>query len=210
MSIPPFNAHGAVPFIDPGAATANPVTPQRTPYVVSILEFAKRFGGTPERRKILRGLLLLRGDLINNGVTDGYQWINGSFVEDVESIRKSPPNDVDVVTFAAWGDGARQMALVAAIPDLLTHLGSKNTYMVDHYIHPTDQVLSERSAQVVAYWFSMWSNQKTSGRRKGFASVSLNAADDAAALQWIDQEDAKLAAQAPVAPVAPAAPGGNP
>jgi hypothetical protein len=34
------------------------------------------------------------------GLDNGFQWIDGSFVEDVEKSRGRAPGDVDIVTFA--------------------------------------------------------------------------------------------------------------
>lgn len=55
------------------------------------------------------GLLDLRAELTLAGKSDGFQWVDGSFTEDVEVQQGRTPNDVDVVTFndtaaRAWLD----------------------------------------------------------------------------------------------------------
>jgi hypothetical protein len=66
-------------------------------------EVVLRYGVTAERAAILTGLLDYRAALRNVGIMDGFQWLDGSFVEDVEAIRSRPPSDIDVVTFAHPG-----------------------------------------------------------------------------------------------------------
>ncbi|MCW8138429.1 MAG: hypothetical protein KIT58_05935 [Planctomycetota bacterium] len=157
-----------------------------------MLGFAKRFGGTVERRKTLRGLLALRAQLSALGL-GGYQWLDGSFVEDVERLQSRPPGDVDVVTFVALGDATNQRRLLQAAPAVFNSAQAKSTYRVDHYFVPTDVVLGEAQARHVAYWCSMWSHQRVTSRWKGFVTVPLSS-NDPDANSWLDQQDAAQAA----------------
>ncbi len=68
-------------------------------YECSIEEFVSRFCTTPERAELLKGFNAYRLHLLNGGFTDGYQWVNGSFVQDCEALRNRAPNDIDIVTF---------------------------------------------------------------------------------------------------------------
>ena len=71
-----------------------------SPYKVEFLEFAQQFATSQHRADLLNGLIAYREALRNIGLTQGFQWIDGSFVEDVEQSRGRPPADIDVVTFA--------------------------------------------------------------------------------------------------------------
>jgi hypothetical protein len=48
---------------------------------------------------IIEGLLRLRATLRQAGLDRGFQWVNGSFTEDVETEQRRAPNDIDV---AGW------------------------------------------------------------------------------------------------------------
>jgi hypothetical protein len=74
-------------------------SPDRSPYRVDLISFIDRFSTTAPRVKILDGLLRFRAWLHNLGILSGFQWVDGSFLEDIETIAKRPPNDIDVVTF---------------------------------------------------------------------------------------------------------------
>ncbi len=58
-----------------------------------------RFSTSSARCKILEGLLDYRQAMHRIGLVSGFQWLDGSFLEDVETIEKREPRDIDVVTF---------------------------------------------------------------------------------------------------------------
>jgi hypothetical protein len=95
--IPAFGQSDVLPPFIGADAT---VRAQCSPYVTTCTEIVRRFGISRERLVILRGLLDYRAALSSIGIVHGFQWIDGSFVEDCETIRQRPPGDVDVVTFA--------------------------------------------------------------------------------------------------------------
>ncbi len=183
--IPDWDIHGVLPPIRPGAIA---VSSDRSPYRTSTEGLCWRFGQTPERRKILRGLIGLRAELQQAGLTNGFQWVDGSFAEDVESSRGRPPGDIDVVTFTGLGDGSRQRQLVTVHPDLFYPQQAKARFLVDHYIVATDVPFDANQAGWVAYWYSMWSHRRDDRRWKGFVQLSL-AEDDAGATTWLSQHD---------------------
>lgn len=185
--IPDFNSHGIVPPIRPGVEGES-IASDRSPYETDILSFCRRFGATAERRVILNGFLRLRADLQQAGVTEGFQWINGSFTEDVEQTQRRSPNDVDVVTFAVLGDEQAQRRKVAALPNAMNPIRAKETYHVDHYWIAIDRQPQDIGYfHRVAYWYSMWSHQRDSGRWKGFIAVPLHS-NDAEARVWLASE----------------------
>lgn len=183
--IPDFNLFGVVPPVRPGAAGHSS---DRSPYITETRALCERFGSSEARRAILLGLLDLRAALRAAGVADGYQWINGSFTEDVEQTRGRAPQDIDVVTFAVLGGDAGQEALYAAHPALFDHAHIKETYEVDHYLVATDVPFDIKEAHRVAYWYSMWSHQRGTDLWKGFVSVPLTS-DDEAARGWLEAQN---------------------
>lgn len=183
--IPDWDIHGVLPPIRPGAT---PVSSDRSPYRTSAEGLCRRFGQTAERRRILRGLISLRVELRQAGLSDAFQWVDGSFSEDVESSRGRPPGDIDVVTFAPLGDVMQQRRLVATHFDLFDPGRAKARFLVDHYIVATDVTFDADHAGLVAYWYSMWSHRRDDRRWKGFVQLSL-AEDDAGAMTWLSNHD---------------------
>lgn len=149
-----------------------------------------RFGHTPERRAILGGLLDLRARLRAVGLAPGFQWLDGSFAEDVERFASRAPRDIDVVTFVALGDGVRQLSMVESDPDLFDPAHVKAVLLVDHYFMPTDRALDVVQAGTIGYWHSMWSHDRAH-RWKGFVEVLLleDAAEDDLAREWLMAHD---------------------
>ena len=90
-----WTADGLLPGNDP----AGGVSEKRSPYVIALPNFVSRFGHSGKRRELLDGFLRYRALLKQAGLDVGFQWVNGSFVEDVERVRGRPPADVDVVSF---------------------------------------------------------------------------------------------------------------
>ncbi|MBL8113144.1 MAG: hypothetical protein JNK60_09685 [Acidobacteria bacterium] len=175
VPIPAWTADGVLPPID----LSRPVSPERSPYVVSLTDYVLRFGGTAARRTVLDGFLRYRGDLHRIGLVQGFQWVDGSFLEDVESIERRAPNDVDVVTFYRLPPGLSQTQLSSLAGSVLDHDSVKVTYRVDAY--PVNLGMhAERLARVSAYWYSVWSHRRNQ-LWKGFVEVDLAPAEDATA-----------------------------
>lgn len=183
--IPDFNPDGVLPPLLLGRSGDEQ---ERSPYHVDMLTFCQRFGTSVERRVLLRGLLGLREELHKAGLGGGFQWINGSFTEDVELLRGRPPQDIDVVTFAPVGDLERQRTLLREHPSFFTPQ-SKRDYGVDHQWVTTDKPVTTSYAQRIAYWYSMWSHQSNTHLWKGFVVILTDSTDDEATL-WLDAQDA--------------------
>ncbi len=114
-----------LPPVNPDDATG----PERSPYPVSLVDLVLRFSTSPERRKILNGLLRFRQELHAIGLISGFQWIDGSFIEDIEFLEERAPQDVDVVTFVEYlGDFVVDDRVTA----ILEHSIVKRDYLVDH------------------------------------------------------------------------------
>lgn len=141
----------------------------------------RRFATSDERMEILMGLLNYRAALRNFGLTDGFQWIDGSFVEHVESTRNRPPADVDVVTFANRPDVhlGEWKKLVTENISLFDPAQAKKQYRCDAYFVD----LRKKPATIVndtRYWFGLFSHQRNTSLWKGMLALPLASDDDIA------------------------------
>jgi hypothetical protein len=188
MPIPAFDHNLVLP---PHAG--NPAVPaDLSPYDCTTVELCKQLGNTPERRTILKGFLTFRAHLHGHGLRNGYQWIDGSFIEDVEKRENRAPGDIDVVT-VYWGyDIPFQLALIAAFPEIANPPLSKQNFHVDHY--PFDASHSpQNTVEWTRYWMQFFCHNRQS-IWKGILRVSLNTpGDDALALAELNAADAKAA-----------------
>ena len=165
MPIPQFDHNDVLPpHVGDVTQSAN-----MSPYRVTSLEAAERLGTSPERTAILLGWLDLRSDLRRLNFSGGFQWLDGSFLEDVEKIRGVPPNDLDAVTFFAAPVGPVDPALVAVITN---HAATKSRYRVDHYLVPLAD-RPERLVDQTRFWFGLFSHQKATAVWKGMLHVDL-------------------------------------
>ncbi|SFM70294.1 DUF6932 family protein [Marinobacter zhejiangensis] len=177
--IPGWTSVGIVPPIRPGA---DGTSADRSPYQVELAQFCEQLGTTPERRAILSGLLDFRQALHQAGVVQGFQWLDGSFMEQVEVTEGRAPRDVDVVTFFYLPAGETQGSLAGRAQTLFDHSRLKQVYNVDAYFSILGQPLSSPMVKQISYWYSLWSHRRD-GLWKGFVQVSLAPDQDAAATQ---------------------------
>lgn len=92
MPIPPFTIDGVLPpYVGPSGPGG--AFEDLSPYEVSATEVVATLGATQNRQDILRNWLAHRGLLRDAGIQRGFQWLDGSFLEQKE------PNDLDVVSF---------------------------------------------------------------------------------------------------------------
>jgi hypothetical protein len=174
-SVPKWSAQGVIPPFD----AVNPTSANRSPYRVALTDFILRFAGTAERQRILLGLLEYRAGLHAAGLTSGFQWVNGSFLEHVEVIESRAPQDVDVVTFYRLPQGTTQAEIHARNPALFDHSQAKATYCVDAYLVCLDSN-AENLVEQSAYWYSVWSHRRNQAW-KGYVQIDLASADDTTA-----------------------------
>jgi hypothetical protein len=187
MVIPNFDFGGVLPPFGSAGPTSQA---GGSPYHATILELTKRFATSKERRSILKGLLDFRKALRDAGFNRGFQWIDGSFVEDCEGTRRKPPADVDIVSLLFRPAQAKSSAdwsqFVSANSQLLDPILTKATYRCDAYFVDLniDPDLIVRQA---TYFFSLFSHQRTSFRWKGMVQVPFLCDDDAAESELIMQ-----------------------
>ena len=165
-----------------------PATPgQMSPYGCNCVELVQRLGASKERLNLLDGLLRYRAALRDLGFVRGFQWLDGSFVEDVESHQNRPPRDVDVVTFAhsPAGFGATELqALLQGNPKVFDAPTTKLEFGCDAYTVPLDKS-PERLVARAAYYLQLFSHRRGDQVWKGLLQVPLES-DDAQARQMLD------------------------
>jgi hypothetical protein len=187
VPIPAWSAEGLIPPVD----TANPAGVNRAPYFVLLSDVILRFSTTPERIKILKGFMAYRAELHTAGLTSGFQWLNGSFAESIEtSSQNRPPKDIDVVTFYRLPEGSSQRSLSAASPALFpVNSAAKDVLRerlsVDAFLFDLGTT-GERLVNLTSYWYSLWAHQRVTLKWKGFLQIDLSPNGDAAALQLLN------------------------
>ena len=190
-SIPDWEYAGVLPANEPD----DPTSEIRSPYTASLFDLVTRFGSTEPRRRILRGLLAYRAELHNSGLIRGFQWIDGSFVENVEETSGRPPNDIDIVTFLYVPDGYTAETLLQKFDTLFDKTTLKNDYSVDAYYAQLNQVTPEEMINESTYWYSLWSHTRD-GKWKGYLQIDLADGDDGQARFQLDQMDGDEGGQA--------------
>lgn len=186
MPIPDWTATGILPPIPEGVAGHSP---DRSPYRVGLVEVAERFVFSPERAAIFRGFLGYREALRRLGLVNGFQWLNGSFMEHVEETEGRAPRDIDVVTFFELPVGVVSQADLP-LSEETGLMDAKRAYRVDAYLLELGQPMDAVRTRQVAYWNSMWSHRRDRVW-KGYLEVDLEPKQDAEAgtrLDTIEQE----------------------
>lgn len=147
-----------------------------SPYPCSTLELCKRFATTPERITILQGLLSFRAQLHTHGLHQGYQWLDGSFMEDVETRENRAPRDLDVLTIY-WGyDPSFQQAFVAGFPDFVDRSACKANFKLDHFA--VDAGFSPIvTVEHIRYWIQLFTHNRD-GVWKGMVQIKLDTSNE--------------------------------
>ena len=176
MPIPEFAEYGALPPFISGHATDQGA---RSPYQASMIEVVERFCTSPARAQLLKGLNAYRKHLHAGGFTSGTQWIDGSFVENIELLRKRPPNDIDVVTLfnrplkyqidtGAWANEFESHIF----PSYFDTKIMKPKFKCDTY--PIDLDAGTRAlVRNTTYWHGLFSDMRETNTKKGIIEVPL-------------------------------------
>lgn len=171
LMIPDFDMSNVLPpFTGRDATNGSSVSP----YKATMGEVVQRFGTTSQRHLILDGLLKYRWELYEAGLSSGFQWLDGSFVENIERSEGRSPNDVDVVTFfrrpvplAQWRGWCQKNRR------LFDSASMKTIYMCDTYGVDLDAEM-ENVVRSTAYWFGLFSHRRASKLWKGIVQVELD------------------------------------
>ncbi|OQC08989.1 MAG: hypothetical protein BWX75_01369 [Candidatus Cloacimonetes bacterium ADurb.Bin088] len=172
--IPLWTGDGVLPPIRPEMPGSSP---ERSPYCVALSAFVDQFATSPERVKILEGLFEFRGRLHELGIISGFQWLDGSFLEQVEILESRSPRDVDLVTFLHLPPDENQESLFMKDGELFKTEYLKNTYSVDGYFMILGQPVDALHVKQICYWYSMWSHRRN-GLWKGFVQIDLDPSQD--------------------------------
>jgi hypothetical protein len=146
-------------------------------------DFVLRFGATPERRHILNGLLLFRAELHCLGIIQGFQWLNGSFLEHIERLENRPPRDVDVVTFVAVPETFQPNEQARRLFD---HDWVKQHFLVDSHMVELD-LPPDELVTWSAYWYGLWSHRR-SQLWKGYLQIALSPDEDETARTYLSTD----------------------
>jgi hypothetical protein len=169
MPIPAFSIDGVLPpYVGSGGPGGAPQ--DMTPYVVTAVEVVLTLGTSPKRRTILAHWLDHRAALRGLGFQRGFQWLDGSFVEEKE------PNDLDIVTFlfrpATVLGHADLGGLIGANAHLFDRPQVKTSYMLDAFFIDLD-ASPEGIVNVSRYWLGLFSHRRADGLWKGMLQVRL-------------------------------------
>lgn len=131
------------------------------------------------------GFLDYRAALYQVGITRGFQWVNGSFVEEIELSEEDPhvPNDIDVVTFYYPSDAEDW-----EVDPLFYAPETKNRFHVDARRIRLGTILNEGTVLDIAYYFGLWSHTRIDWLWKGFVHVALDPEQDGFARRLLDHE----------------------
>jgi hypothetical protein len=156
-----------------------------SPYRCTVLELVERYRTSTVREKLLRGLLELRERLRERDV-DGFQWIGGSFVEDIEAQENRPPNDIDVVTFVALPRTVAEFDIVRKQDAVLfDNLKLKNLLGVEHF-YVLFGSRGELIVELTNYYTQLFGHRRDDVR-KGLVRLELIDSTDAAARELLEQ-----------------------
>jgi hypothetical protein len=195
--IPAFDARGFLPpFIGQDGTT-----PDRSPYEGSLTELVTAFGTTQSRKQLLSGLLDYRELLGRLGYTDGLQFIDGSFVENVEAREQRDPEDIDVFSFLFRPLRYRSDPVLWAstgFPEWSREVAdrkrNKQRFKLDTYAIALDEHGPLTLIKGTVYWYSLFAHKRFTHEWKGFVCIRLNTSDDATARMalWEESMPARL------------------
>ena len=158
------------------------------------MDLLLRFGNTPARREIAAAFLDYRAALHGVGLTRGFQWVNGSFVEDSLQNRAREPRDVDVVTFFHMPEGYGPESLPDSFLEVMTLGSPRIPTSIDAYHVVLDAGDLRYLSNRITYWNSLWSHTRD-GKWKGYLEIDLSDDQDASArdlLRFMASEDMAL------------------
>jgi len=183
MSFPEWDSMGVLPPVRLGAKGTGL---GRSPYQTDMVSLVDRFATSPERKTILHGLLRFRKELHEAGLVSGIQWVDGSFLENIEALDGRSPNDIDLVTFYFMPAGQTQLTIAQTHPKAFDHARLKADHAVDAFFVELGLPTDIRQIQTITYWYSLWSHRRN-GSWKGFLQVDLDPKQDAEARTILDE-----------------------
>lgn len=183
--LPSFTLSGVLPPYHPELGATKDHVHGRSPYLISPEELVSAFATSPERKSLLRDLFHYRHSLRELGI-GGYQWIDGSFVEDVETQRGRPPGDIDVVTFLSRPAGMSEKSSWEEFVDQHISLLNADGLAV-HCFFVDLSIPAIVAIRQSVFWFGLFSHQRDTALWKGLVQIDLGV-DDSAAIALLDGE----------------------
>lgn len=189
--IPPLTSDGYLPPYLGGHPTRSH---GMAPFKTTVMELATTFATTTDRRVAFAGLLEFRQMLRSEGFENGFQWIDGSYVEACEYIRGRPPKDIDVVTFFRRPKRLRKQEdwhafFHSTFKALFDRHSVRSKTCCDVYYEDLD-LPSDVLVARARYWFGLLSHQRSSGLWKGLLEIPLTS-DDSDAWDWVNLRHTK-------------------
>jgi len=144
----------------------------RSPYKTNIINFIDIFGFNAQRLDILDKFVDYTKIVKESGVQIHKIWIDGSFCEKCETLRKRPPNDIDAVILHTIID---ENLLKNNLDLILNKNKVKTEFKTDSYfvlIPPSYANLEDQYAFIekIVYWSSFWSHTRDNDW-KGFIEL---------------------------------------
>jgi hypothetical protein len=176
----PFAQSGAIPAMERSGVLppfiGTPIEAERcSPYRTTLTSIATRFSNSPARKGLLRGFVEYRRALRSIGIVRGFQWIDGSFVEN-----KKDPSDVDVCTFffrpESHTDDRSFQKLLNEHEYIFHPYDVKARFRCDVQMYIDMSAVTtnpQLSVSLATFWHGLFSHRKRDGRRKGFLQVSI-------------------------------------
>ena len=184
MPIPDFDHNYVLPPHIGNPANINDVSP----YPISTLEFVQKFSTSKTRIDILHKFLDFRTQTRNAGLINGFQWLDGSFVENIEISEGRNPRDLDLITIF-WGyDPNFLKNFHSNFSSFFDPNLAKTIYNLDHYNINLNNIITnpEFVTEYIRYWVQLFSHNRRNVW-KGMLKIQLNTPqDDTHALNYLN------------------------
>ena len=137
----------------------------------------------------MRNLISYRQIITSAGYTRGIQFIDGSFVENVESHSGRSPADIDVFSILnapqRYIENPRDWP-TTGLPfwqaEIVDRERNKQRFALDTYGLLFEELPPLGLIQGTIYWYGLFSHQRGTLAWKGFAALQLDPMDDQSAL----------------------------
>jgi len=180
--IPNFNHNNVLP-----PHLGNPTLKGHlSPYECTALEFCQHFATSKKRIEILKGFVTFRQQMTRVGIINGFQWLDGSFLENIEVSSSRDPKDLDLVTFYSGTDSPKYTDIKQLFPEFSSPSLSKENYKLDHYV--VDFTYSPLvTIEMTRYWVQLFTHNRD-GVWKGILHIPLNTNNtDQDALEYLNE-----------------------
>ncbi|MDN4013690.1 hypothetical protein QX233_14525 [Chryseobacterium gambrini] len=180
MPIPDFDHNNVLPPHLGNPALISDISP----YECTTLELCKKFSTSPHRVNLLEKFIEFRMKMRDSGMNCGFQWMDGSFLENIEVSESRQPRDIDVVTFFQGLTIPQLYDIKVVFPEFFSPKLAKNIFFLDHYFVPIDHdpISTVESAR---YWIQLFTH-KRNGIWKGMLKIPLDTTtNDIEALNYL-------------------------